>query len=239
MVKGRTPSTPPVGRQVVRHWSTPERTIELRWPPDPRSLQVDPTVGTAAGMQIGSWEMSSATMIVVRGSTDNGIEGPVLFSLSEHPGMHLGTLQPRCAVVQLRIIAADGKQQTVGVRLPLPVISGQLVDLGPLVGIRRTSSRVVAIDRPVECPTNVSEVATVRAAVPNPSPLGALRDFVESAAGAQVPQPELLRPFTETYLPSDGSYRYEHFLAWSEYVAITVETTGHAWAVTHWEHGTC
>jgi hypothetical protein len=240
-VKGPAPSTPPVGRQVVRHWTTPQRTIELRWPADPRSTKVDPIAATAVGIQVGSWGMSSQTMLTVRGSTDNGAEGPVLFVLTERPGANLTALSHRCSVVQMRIIAANGIQQTVGVRLPLPLpmMSDQLVDLGPLVSLQRSSPRVVPIDRSLECPTQVSEVATVRAATPSPAPLGALRDFLESDAAAQVPQAEVLRPFTETYLPSDGTYRYEHFLAWSEYVAITVERTGHAWAVTHWEHGTC
>jgi hypothetical protein len=238
-VKGAAPSTPPVGRQIVRHWTTPERTVEVRWPPDPRELSTGGKYDVAANTQVGSWGMATQSVLTVRGGNDNGADGPVLFVVTQKRGIHLGVLTPRCSVVQFRVIAANGTYQTVGVPLPLPLMTGQLVDLGPLVEVRSTSLAVVPLDRAIACPANVTEVAAVHAALPNATPAGALRDFTESDAWRQVPQPELMRPFTQTRLTSDNTYRYEHFLAWSEYVAITVERSGTGWAVTHWEHGQC
>jgi hypothetical protein len=238
-IKGPAPSTPSVGRQVVRHWTTPERTVELRWPPDPRELSTDPKHTGAAEVQVGSWEMSSQSVVTVRANPDNSALGPVLFVLTQKPRTNLGRLSPRCSVVQFRVTAANGTRQTVGLSLPLAALNGNLIDLGPLVHLRHTSQRAVPVDRSVECPTQVSGVAAVRAAKSNSTPAGALSDFIESDAGRELPQPSSSSPFTETHLTSDNTYRYEHFLAWSEYVAITVERQGSGWAVTHWEHGEC
>jgi FAD/FMN-containing dehydrogenase len=163
----------------------------------------------------------------------------VIFTVKNVEHLDLSGRLRACGELQIRVVTAAGASQTVGIAIPVRSGQGAVYDLDPLVGQHSTSRAVVSRDRSTKCPDKIDSVATVSAEVPSATPMEALRDFLESDVAADVPRAELPRPFEETYLESDGTFRYEHYLAWSEYVAITVDRMGGGWAVTNWEHGAC
>jgi hypothetical protein len=235
-IDGPVPDTPPPDHQVVKHWNAADHTIELRWPADRRQLS-SPGGAVVAFPMVGSWGSNGHTTSAYVNASDT--TGSQLFSLTDVDGVDLSHLSPACSVVQLRVTKGDGSMQTLGFGIPTAGIDPLVVDLGPLVGLHRTSPERLPRDRTLACPDRVQRRSTVRVDAASASPSEALRTFLESDAAAVVPRPAVPRPFEETFMQNDGTYRYEHYLAWSTYVAITVAPTDGGWAVTNWENGEC
>ena len=235
-IDGPAPSTPPPDHQLVEHWIGADHTIELRWPAD-RRVPLSPNSQTAQPVLIGAWGTDGRATSAYTNGTD--MIGSQLFSITDISGFDLSRLPKACSVIQFRVTDSDGIRQTLGFELPTATTQGSTVDLGPLVGLRRTSPESLALDHTLACPDRVQRRWTVTVEAPSTSPIEALQTFLESDAAAVVPQPALPRPFEETFMQTDGTYRYEHYLEWSTYVAITVARNGDGWAVTNWENGTC
>jgi hypothetical protein len=230
-------SVPASHQQVVRRWVAADRTVEVRWPPDRRTLVATaPHPGGDPGLVEG-WSTGETGSLSAFGQTV-GSTAPLLFEVAPLPDQPNG-LSWSCSVVQIRLSMANGASQTLGYRLPLGSSPAGLVDLGALVSLQRTSSAVVPRNRAMLCPDRAGTVASVPGATPSATPVEALRTFLESDMARDVPQPELPRPFEQTLLASDGTYRFEHFVAWTQYVAITVDRMGAGWSVTNWERGEC
>jgi hypothetical protein len=234
-IEGAVPSTPPPDHQLVKHWIARDHTIELRWPADRRELS-SPTGRVELPPLVGSWGTDGHTTSAYTHGTD--MLGSQLFSLTDVDGFDLSRLPSACSEIQFRVTSSDGSRQTLGFGLPTAP-KGSTVDLGPLVGLRRTSPEQLPRDHTLACPDRVQRRWTVTVDAPSTSPAEALRTFLESDAAAVVPQPDTPRPFEETFMENDGTYRYEHYLEWSTYVAITVAPIGNGWAVTNWESGAC
>jgi hypothetical protein len=235
-IEGPAPSTPAPDHQLVEHWIAADHTIELRWPADPR-VPLSSNGHTEQPVLIGALGTDGHATSAFTNGTDT--IGSQLFSITDIDGFDLSHLPMACKVIQFRVTNTDGVRQTVGFDLPTAATQGATVDLGPLVGLRRTSPERLALDHTLACPDRVQRRWTVTVQVPSTSPIEALQTFLESDAAAVVPQPALPRPFEETFMEADGTYRYEHYLEWSTYVAITVAPSGNGWAVTNLENGSC
>jgi hypothetical protein len=235
---GPAPFTPAPDHQVVRHWTAADRIIEVRWPADERQLQAPGVLPQMEPVLVESWGSSEAGAISAWGRAE-GATGPLLFSLTAVPGVLTSALSRACSIVEVRVTMNDGNRETIGYRLPLTALGGGSVDLGPIVGLHRTSLAVVPRDRSSQCPDRVGSVATVSFQTPSPTPAEALQTFLDADTVLDLRELGGPNPFEETFLKSDGTYRYERFLGWSEYVAMTVDRMGDGWAVTNWEHGHC
>jgi len=235
-IEGAAPSTPLPDHQVVEHWTAGGHTVELRWPADRRE-QLSPTGRIEPPLLVGSWGTDGHTTSAYRSGTDTA--GSQLFSITDVAGFDLSRLPLACSTIQFRVTNSDGTRQTVGFGLPTAATRGSIVDLGPLVGLRRTSPEILPRDHTLACPDRVQRRSTVTVDAQSATPIEALETFLEADAAVVVPQPALPRPFEETFMERDGTYRYEHYIEWSTYVAITVAPIGDGWAVTNWENGTC
>jgi hypothetical protein len=235
-IEGPAALTPPPAHQLVEHWIAADHTVELRWPAD-RRVPVSPNGQPAQPVLIGSWGTDGHVTSAYTNGTDT--IGSQLFSITDIDGFDLSRLPKACSVIQFRVTNSDGRRQTLGFELPTAATRGSTVDLGPLVGLRRTSPESLAPDHTLACPDRVQRRWTVTVKTPSTSPIEALQTFLESDAAAVVPQAAVPRPFEETFMEADGTYRYEHYLEWSTYVAITVAPSGDGWAVTNFENGSC
>lgn len=230
----------PAAGQFVRHWNADGYTVELRWPPDPRELEDSrPTV---PDLLVGGWGSGSLFSITVT-SPSNDRNPPVLYTVSTSPNTTFHEQPWNCSLAQVRLMSDDGRVETYGYRLPFISNPDPTVDLGPLVRIHRESLAAAPVDRPTICSdpnaASVQDLVRVEGEPSSNSPVEALRWFLDDEVSADVPRPTSGRPFEETHFVQDGSYRYEQYTAWFDYVTITVEPLAGGWAVTAWQRGTC
>ena len=220
--------------QVVVHWVGPTESLELRWPPDPRPLY--------GGVEDSPYRPFSSSNLDATGHGELSITSPVVNGLVETQAP-LVTLTPKpggyeasglCATVQVRMTAADGTTETIGVR-PLSI---DAYDLNPLVGSRTVSAEAVDRQSAVECAATPQRPVDVTRSVAAATPAEALRAYLIGPGFAAADIPTSRRPFHE-YRLSARSYRYERFTNWNEHIAITVTRLPQGWAVTDWNHGTC
>lgn len=97
----------------------------------------------------------------------------------------------------------------------------------------------VGADRSIECGTHVTVDHIIEGSPSAATPAGALDTFLQSDDGEQANKPNPVQPFREYHI-SDGSVRFEHFVAWTQHVSVAVRpTASERWTVVSWSDTVC
>lgn len=224
---------------MIGRWQTPGRSVEVRWPADPREL-FSSRVPSADDLFIGGWNVEHADEVelLVQSPTDRVATASIDIRIVDLVAAQ--HLPEPCRLLQVRVATVDGRRETLGVRLTPMAPSGLPVeDLGPLIGRRVEAVRRLEPSQIQLCEGVVAEPRPITGAPAMPTAAEALREFLVSPAAKDIPRPTAWRPYDEVTVAGSDDVRYEHYVEWYRFVSIRVTRVGSNWSATQWLTGDC
>ncbi len=239
------PSAEPSDGSVVTQWETRRSLVELRWPAGHRELFADHRPTEADGFGVAARpEGVGRRSIDMQTPYDSMPFATLLIVVPDQPA--IDAMPVECQSARLTITSDDGGRSTAQIHLSSSSLAAPVEDFGPLIGRRMAVTRVLQPAEVALCSgVHAQPIAAVGAPV-MPSAPEALRAFLESSASSGVPRMTLWRPFDEIRPPDQlmarpeaNTVRYEHFLAWVQFVSIDVTRVPGGWVATAWRTGQC